>query len=278
MENYAYAQLCMGTTADPRHTGLAENDPELAITDLHQASFEPPHPVGETGFRAPLSTDASPEPRPVPWRQAATQAHPTTWADADELTLLEQIAAGSATALRQFYQLYQHPIMAFARRLLRSERDCQEIINDVLLTVWSCAGGFAGRSRVRTWVLGITHHKVIDYLRKQQRATRLKQEYARHKTVLVPENNVEKAMEALDCSSLVQTCLRQLKPIHREVLYLAFFAELSCSEIASVLDCPMGTVKTRLMHAKERMKVLLNTGIEHKTQPETSRVSCTKQE
>lgn len=188
---------------------------------------------------------------------AAPDAEDTTIPN-DDLKLMKRITMGSSAALALFYQRYQGNVMAFARSLLGCDEDCHEIVNDVFLTVWTNAGTFAGRSIVRTWVLGITHHKVIDSLRKRQRNKRIIEDYQR-----VPESDhiddgPEQIIMSSDNAKQVHVCLGQLSTAHREVLHLAFFEDLSCNEIANVLGCPVGTVKTRLMHARNKLKPLLD--------------------
>lgn len=176
----------------------------------------------------------------------------------EDTELLKQIAGGSTAALTRFYERYQGNVMAFALRHLSQEEDCLEIVNDVFLTVWSSAGNFAGRSAVRTWLLGICHHKTMDYLRKRQRLNRISEEYRQEQDGTAIEDNVMQAILAQDHAGHIQACLEQLSPVHREALHLAFYEDLSCSEIAQVQSCPLGTVKTRLMHAKARLKALLD--------------------
>ena len=176
----------------------------------------------------------------------------------DDLELVKRITLGSSAALAQFYQRYQGNVMAFARSLLGCEEDRHEIVNDVFLTVWTNAGTFAGRSSVRTWVLGITHHKVIDSLRKRQRNKRIIEDYQRVPESECIDDGPEQIIISSDNAKQVHVCLEQLSAAHREVLHLAFFEDLSCNEIANVLGCPVGTVKTRLMHARNKLKPLLD--------------------
>lgn len=190
--------------------------------------------------------------------QSAKQPGAGAKSDPDiDLQLIQAIRKQSPTEYLQFCQRYSNTIIAFAMSHIASEPDCQEILNDVLLTVWSNATSYAGRSSVRTWVLGITHHKAMDYLRKHQRNNRLNEMYGEELQTADHEISAESAIEALDSARLVRDSLQMLSQNHREVLHLAYYEDLSCSEIAQILECPSGTVKTRLMHAKEKMKSLL---------------------
>lgn len=190
-------------------------------------------------------------------RPSVRQVPPPAPAELTDTELLLQIIAQSEVALAQFYRRFGNVIMAFAMSHLASEQDCREIVNDVLLTVWSSAGRFAGRSSVRTWVLGITHHKTMDCLRKRQRQRQNRNQDDYLHEPATADNILEQAVAAQDTTMQIHQCLTKLSAAQRDVIHLAFFADLTCSEIAEVVDCPIGTVKTRLMHAKEKLKQLL---------------------
>ena len=169
----------------------------------------------------------------------------------EHTTLLRRIAAGSEQALSEFYHSFHGNIYAFALKLLKDPVDAAEILNEVMLEVWRSAKRFEGRSRVKTWVMGITHHKIIDKLRK----------HSRQKTETIDPNiSDEHSATALDAlagaenAKLVRRCMEKLSDIHRQVVHLAFFEDLPYPEIARILDCPDGTVKTHMFHAKQLLK------------------------
>ena len=128
-----------------------------------------------------------------------------------------------------------------------------------MLEVWRGASRFQGKSRVGTWLLGITHNKVVDYFRKNGRhlADELEDE---------PDeqgNTVDDCISAMQQSKWIRYCMDRLSDDHRQVAHLAFFEELPYNEIAAILDCPQGTVKTRMFHAKRNLvKCLASHGIE----------------
>ena len=171
-------------------------------------------------------------------------------------SLLEQIAAGDEQALKIFYAEHHSRIYNFAYKRLNDPIDAAEVMNQVMLEVWRNAERFEGRSKATTWVLGIAHHKIIDILRKR----------GRQKSEALDEDPVdENAPTALDLLSRQQDaeqlriCLERLSELHREVVHLAFFEDLLYSEIAEIVACPEGTVKTRMFHAKRALKRCLNT-------------------
>lgn len=175
--------------------------------------------------------------------------------------LLQQIAAGSESALEEFYRLFESRVYAFALNRLNDPHDAADILNEAMLAVWRSAGHYEGRSKVLTWLLGIVHHKVCDRLRQR----------AKHSLVEtvevdpdIPDEDANDALQVLDNADhakVIQQCMDKLSDAHRLVVHLAFFEELHYAEIAQIVDCPEGTVKTRMFHAKQSLKHCLAQSI-----------------
>lgn len=169
----------------------------------------------------------------------------------DPKDLLQRIADGDQDALGAFYRLFEGRIYRFALSRLNDAFDAADILNEVMFEVWRGAARFEGRSAVSSWVLGIAHHKTIDRLRK--RTPELVEEVntgAADETTPSPADVASAAEDAV----LVQRCMEQLSRAHRDVVHLAFFEDLSYREIAVIVECPEGTVKTRMYHAKRALQ------------------------
>lgn len=153
--------------------------------------------------------------------------------------------------MHEFFQRHNAVIYAFALKRLHEAADAADILNDVMLQIWQKAHTFEGRSKVRTWVLGIANYKILDMLRKRGRT-----DHEELDEQIVDENadaglaNISMAQDA----DAVKQCMENLSDMHRQVVHLAFFEDMPYPEIAQVLDCPAGTVKTRMMHAKNNLK------------------------
>ncbi len=168
--------------------------------------------------------------------------------------LLQQIAAGDELAMEDFYNQYHMVVYRFSLKRMSEPSDAAEVLNQVMLEVWHTAHRFEGRSKVQTWLLGITNHKVIDSLRKINR----------HEGEEIPENisdDTEKTpfdlVSLAEHSIFIKRCLQKLSDHHKQVVHLAFFEGLAYREISEIVDCPQGTVKTRIYHAKEALKKCL---------------------
>jgi len=185
-------------------------------------------------------------------------SRPSGEANEAERALLARIAEGDERALEDLYQRFQPRIMAFANQRLNDLAAASDTLNEVMLEIWKSASRFEGRSSVATWILSITRYRIIDRLRK--RGDRVFEDIEESSPADTTAN-AEDVMAGVGDALSVRTCVERLPPAQREVIHLAFFQELSYSEIARVMDCPEGTVKTRVYHAKRSLKVCLAAGL-----------------
>jgi len=171
-----------------------------------------------------------------------------------DVKLLSRIAGGNEAALEEFYRKYGQAVYKFAISRLGNEFEAADCLNEVMMEVWKHADRYGGRSKVRTWLLGITNHKVIDHLRKRYRF-----EHEDLDEQMPDEDAASMAdvLAAMDDAGVVQKCLQGLTDNHRQVIHLAFFEDLPYEEIALITGCPEGTVKTRIFHAKQNLKACL---------------------
>lgn len=187
--------------------------------------------------------------------------------------LLTAIAGGDESSMAVFYRRYEQEVYGFACSRLDDPQSAADVVNEVMLGVWRGAHDFKGESKVRTWLLGIANNKVRDVLRRRSKW--------RHQT-LDPETP---DVSAPECESIVadseyrqcvKQCLRALTDQHRQIVYLAFFEDLSYPQIADITGCPVGTVKTRMYHAKIALKRgLERMGVDHeRLQPRMARDSA----
>lgn len=167
-------------------------------------------------------------------------------------TLLDAVERGDEPAMQDLYRSYNRRVFAFAMNRLNDHAEAEEVTIDTLLEVWKNPQRFRGESRFSTWLLGIAHHKVIDRLR------------SRRNDHVPDEGNVEliadeaprpdQTAEAADQRRMLTDCMDKLPDDQRECLYLVLLEGLSMGEVAQIQSCPENTVKTRLFHARQKMK------------------------
>ncbi|MBV8298166.1 MAG: sigma-70 family RNA polymerase sigma factor [Candidatus Eremiobacteraeota bacterium] len=176
--------------------------------------------------------------------------------DADDRRLLERIARRDRVAFETFFRAHGSAVHRFVRDLVRDDGLAEELTSDVMVEVWRSAAKYGGRSRARTWVFGIAHHKAIDALRKR-RVTLLPLD-----ALLGAASDAESPEAAAlraDERRRLDGALASLSPEHRAVLELTYVEGFSQKEIAEVVDCPLATVKTRAFYAKQRLRDALAT-------------------
>lgn len=168
--------------------------------------------------------------------------------------LLAQVADGDEAALEQLYRRFAPRIAGFLRKRLNEEAAIDDVLNTVMLEVWKSAGRYEGRSSAAGFILSIARHRGIDQVRRgggrefEEVSETMQDETATHPQAI---------LEAAGDAGRLRACLEQLSSTQREAVHLAFFEDLPYDEIADVMSCPTGTVKTRVYHAKRALKECL---------------------
>jgi len=187
------------------------------------------------------------------------KARPTRPRFSDDETdkgLLERIASGDRNAFRDLYAAYYQVLLRFIYRITGQLELAQEGVNDVMLVVWRNPRAFGGRSLVSTWILGIAYRKGLKLLEGSRR-------WSSRIAAVDFDDWVERSDAAAepsddgDLRDLLDEGLRHLSADHRAVVELTYFYGCSYEEIALIVDCPVNTVKTRMFHARAKLKKLL---------------------
>lgn len=170
--------------------------------------------------------------------------------EAAECALLARIARGDAQALRELYLAYHRRLARFLMRLAPRYDLAEEVINDTFCVVWQRAADFRGDSRVSTWIFGIAYRRALKSLRRAG--------------PLPPEQDpdaepTEDPVAAIELGEWLGVALDRLPAEQRMVLELAYHLGHSCEEVASIMGCPVNTVKTRMFHARRKLRLLLTS-------------------
>jgi RNA polymerase sigma-70 factor (ECF subfamily) len=166
-----------------------------------------------------------------------------------ECALLARIARQDSAAMKELYLIYHRRLARFLMRLTTRYELAEEIINDTFWVVWQHAGDFRGASRVSTWIMGIAYRRGLKTLR-----------YAGPPppdSDLVAEIGTDEPARQEEINEWLDVALQRLPLEQRTVIELAYHVGHSCEEIASIMQCPVNTVKTRMFHARRKLKTLL---------------------
>jgi RNA polymerase sigma-70 factor, ECF subfamily len=165
--------------------------------------------------------------------------------NARELELLRQVAAGDRTAFKELYLIYHRRLARFLMRMTSRHDLIEEVINDTLWTVWLKAGDFRGDSLVSTWIVGITYRRALKALRRHGAARPMLVE----EVAVAPDVQLEDENREWLGRALAELPLEQ-----RMVMEFSYLMGHSCEEIAQIMQCPVNTVKTRMFHAREKLR------------------------
>lgn len=165
--------------------------------------------------------------------------------------LLEDICSGNEKAMHEFYKRYSGIVYQFAFKTLLNGPDASEVMNEVMMEIWRKADSFSGKSKVRTWLLSITHNKAVDTVRRKSRHDG--NEELDDDLDVASSCSLEDAQSGVENAKYIKQCMNNLNNSHRQVVYLTFFEGLSYPDIAGIMGIPAGTVKTRMMHAKKNL-------------------------
>ncbi|MEM9897769.1 MAG: RNA polymerase sigma factor [Pseudomonadota bacterium] len=165
----------------------------------------------------------------------------------EELALVRRLSRGDKSALKELYERHIDQLTAFLRALGASRDEAEDIAHDAFVKAWHAAEQFAGRSSVKSWLYTIAKNKLID---RRRRAKPLSGEDAAFDLPDEGATPFDAAVHAED-RRRVAHCVETLSDSHRLAIRLIYFDDLSIAEAAEIMECPVGTVKTRLHHAKQ---------------------------
>ena len=164
--------------------------------------------------------------------------------------------AGDEQAFASLLETFGERTLRYLRGLVGDDAD--DVQQEVWLTVYRSVSALSNPGAFRTWLFQTTRHRALDYLRRRKRERELLEDVASEISVAEAAES-EASFGALDETSL-ERALMAIPPPQREVVLLRYRDDLSYQEIAMIVGIPLGTVRTRLHHAKRRLEELLTRG------------------
>lgn len=181
------------------------------------------------------------------------QVEPAKLSDSE---LLRAISRGDEDALGVCYDRYRVILFGLIARILSDRAEAEDVLQETFLQVWRKASDFdESRGRAFTWLVTIARSRALDRLRSSGARQRIATEAAAQSAETVGDAIEDTARSAQ--RSLVRRVLSEIPEEQRRTLLLAYFEGLTQSEIASRLQIPLGTVKTRMRSGMIRLRELL---------------------
>ena len=170
-----------------------------------------------------------------------------------ERTLIERVLAGDADSFRELVERHQRQVHGFVRNLVRHSLDTEDIVQEVFVAAFRKLDSFnAERSQFSTWLLTIARNRCLNHLKRRQVATT--SEFDLEARTVQPMD----AVLSRELRSRLDAALDQLPLEQRTAFVLAEIQELPYAEIALIEEVELGTIKSRVSRAKQRLREVLN--------------------
>ena len=174
--------------------------------------------------------------------------------------LLHHIAQVEEGALEALYGRYSTSVFSLAMFMLRQQPLAEEVTQDVFLNIWLKAATFkSDRGEPKAWIMSIAHHRIVDVIRSRRRTPPISEpgEFDALERLASSGVSVEEEVERnLDRDRIVKALIG-LPEAQQQVIILAYFEGYSQSEMAEKLRQPLGTVKTRVRLAMQKLRAIL---------------------
>jgi RNA polymerase sigma-70 factor (ECF subfamily) len=184
-------------------------------------------------------------------------------------TWLEAVARKDGDAFRRLYDAAAPKLFGFALRILIKREAAEEALQESFVSIWNNAAGYqASLAAPMTWMTTIVRNKAFDMLRRADHTVELDADAYKdggmQEIVDTLESEGPTPAQALQLSQDAQAlaaCMKRLEGLHRQAIALAFFHDLSHSEVAEQMKLPIGTVKTWIRRGLERLRLCLTKGL-----------------
>jgi len=185
-------------------------------------------------------------------RETETPETGQTLSTPDEL--LPRVAQGDQTAFAELYDQTAPRVLGLVKRLLKDHAQSEEVTQEVFLEIWQNATRFdSARGSAASWMLTMAHRRAVDRIRASQ-AGRDRDLKIGVRDLETDYDSVTESVEIRIEHERVERALGRLTELQRQAVKLAYYGGLSHSEVAKLLDVPIGTVKTRLRDGMIRLR------------------------
>ena len=172
----------------------------------------------------------------------------------DDGVLMAQVSDGSVDAFEQLYDRYRDRAYRIALSVCRDERNAQDAVQDAFLSVWKGRASYdAQRGTVAAWVLTLVRYRAIDLERRTTNHSSRRANQDRLDGIPAPDDASDQAIKSAEAEQL-RASLARLPDAQQEVIALAYYGELSHTEIAIQLGLPAGTVKGRMRLGLDKLR------------------------
>jgi RNA polymerase sigma-70 factor (ECF subfamily) len=168
--------------------------------------------------------------------------------------LLRRAATGDETPFAELYDAVSPRLFGLVRRVVRDPAQSEEVTQEVFLEIWRHSARFdPSKGAAMSWMLTIAHRKAVDRVRSAEAARNRDEGYGASNQDVTHDSTAEAVVERLDAER-VHRALETLTPVQRQALELAYLSGYTHTEVATMLDLPLGTAKTRIRDGLIRLR------------------------
>ncbi len=172
-------------------------------------------------------------------------------------TLLEAFRADARAGFERIVGKFLRQVIKLVRRFGLSIDEAEDVSQEVFLRVWRGLPSFRGEARLRSWILRIA-------VREASRRLAGRRQFANEplrpaETIPAPQESPVENASQVEREAYLRQALERLPGKHRKVIVLRYLEELSCEEVSEVLGCSVGTVHSRLHHARKKLKRIMKS-------------------
>jgi RNA polymerase sigma-70 factor (ECF subfamily) len=192
---------------------------------------------------------------PVPSGDSSPEGTGTPLAE-----LLSRCARGDEHAFADLYDATARRVHGLVLRVVRDPAQAEEVTQEVYLQAWRTSARYdEQKGSAMSWLMTLAHRRAVDRVRSAEAASRQDTTY-HQRTQVVPHDATAEAAETSIEAHRVRTALAELTKVQREALELAYFGGYTHTEVATLLDLPVGTAKTRIRDGLIRLRDAMGVG------------------
>ncbi len=168
----------------------------------------------------------------------------------NDTNLVTRLFAHDRHTVSAFYRQYAPQLRRYISTRVNSSEDAEEILQDTLFSFLEALRDFQGKSSVRTYIFSICQHKIIDFYRKKKLKHLVFSQMPQLERLISPMIGPEEELDATLVKEKINAVLSRLIPVHREVLTLKYWEQVSVEDIARKLSISFKSAESRLFRAR----------------------------
>ena len=173
--------------------------------------------------------------------------------ECDDIALVSMANTGDTSAFEELVRRYRNEVFAFCYHFVRNREEAWDLSQEAFIKAYKALKRFRGKSKFKTWLMRITANHCKDWLKKRRLKTVPFDDVVQH-TAPSTATGPRKAMENSELGKAIEYAVSQLSPKHQLAFVLREYEDMSYAEMSDIMECNLGTVMSRLHHARKKLQ------------------------